>query len=240
MLTKNILDFFGYVFTSKNGENVLNIVKWIQNNVNAVLVIMILLILLYVGYLKRKKRKYSIEAIWAEEEVNRVRNVANIQKELEEILLEFRGIIYNNMTLIQEQIRFFTDEDSIKTDYMIEYKSNTEKIKELLCQIVNVEGIQIYAQRNRHMYTQLVLLEILPLLSDKTIFINIDKVSKSYIAKNCKTAKDLCESYSYGVSFINGINRFLRFSYKKRRQYNKIALHIADADYLGGIAEKMK
>lgn len=240
VLNRNIHGFFGYIFTLENVEAVLNIVKWVQNNVNAILVIIIVLISFHIGILKRKKRKYSIEAIWAEEEADRVRNVAKIQKELEDTLLKFRADISNNMTNIQEQIRFFTDAASIKTEHMIEYQETTDKIKELLHRIVEVEGIQIYAQRNWRMYTQLTILEILPSLSDKKTFIEIDRLSQTYIEKNCKTVEDLCKSYSYGVAFINGINRFLRFSYKKRKQYNKIVLHIADADYLGGIAEKIK
>ena len=95
------------------------------------------------------------------------------------------------------------------------------------------------AQRNWHMYTQLIILEILPSLYEKN-FIKICRLSPIYIRNNCKNVDDLCEAYSYGVAFINGINRFLRFSYKKRKQYNRIVLHIADADYLSDIVEKTK
>lgn len=238
-LSRKIYGLFRYIFTLENAEAVLDIVKYVQDNVNAILVTMIVLILLYVGILKRKKRKYSIEAIWAEEEADRVRSVAKTQKELEDTLLKFRDVISNNISIIEEQIRFYTDATSIKTGHMIECQEIMDKIMELLNGIVEVEGIQIYAQRNWHMYTQLIILEILPSLYEKK-FINICRLSPIYIRNNCNTVKDLCEAYSYGVAFINGINRFLRFSYKKRKQYNRIVLHIVDADYLGGVLEKTK
>ena len=239
VLSSNIYGLVRYIFTSENAEAALKIVKYVQDNVNAILVTMIVLILLYVGILKRKKRKYSIEAIWAEEEADRVRSVAKTQKELEDTLLKFRDVISKNISIIEEKIRFYTDAPSIKTEDMIECQEIIEQIKELLNGIVEVEGIQIYAQRNWHMYTQLMILEILPLLYEK-IFINICRLCPIYIRNNCKTVDDLCEAYSYGVAFINGINRFLRFSYKKRKQYNRIVLHIADADYLSDIVEKTK
>ncbi|MBD9036731.1 MAG: hypothetical protein EGR42_00965 [[Eubacterium] rectale] len=239
VLSSNIYGLFRYIFTSENAEAALKIVKYVQDNVNAILVTMIVLILLYVGILKRKKRKYSIEAIWAEEEADRVRSVAKTQKELEDTLLKFRDVISKNISIIEDEIRFYTDATSIKTEGMIECQEIIDKIKELLNGIVEVEGIQIYAQRNWHMYTQLIILEILPSLYEKK-FINICRLSPIYIRNNCKTVDDLCEAYSYGVAFINGINRFLRFSYKKRKQYNRIVLHIADADYLSNIVEKTK
>lgn len=212
-LSRNIYGSLRYIFTSENAEAVLHIAKYVQDNVNKILVTIIVLTLLYIEILKRKKRKYSIEAIWAEEEADRVCSVAKTRKELEDMLLKFRDVIANNISIIEEQIRFYTDAASIKTEHMIECQEIIDKIKELLNGIVDVEGIQIYAQRNWHMYTQLIILEILPSLYEKII--NICRLSPIYIGNNCKTVEDLCAAYSYGVAFINGINRFLRFSYKK-------------------------
>ena len=120
VLSSNIYGLVRYIFTSENAEAALKIVKYVQDNVNAILVTMIVLILLYVGILKRKKRKYSIEAIWAEEEADRVRSVAKTQKELEDTLLKFRDVISKNISIIEEKIRFYTDAPSIKTEDMIE------------------------------------------------------------------------------------------------------------------------
>ena len=67
------------------------------------MIVVIVLISLYIGFLKRIKRKYSLEEIWAEEDAEKVRKVAKIQKELEDTLLFLRAKLYENMNSIQEQ-----------------------------------------------------------------------------------------------------------------------------------------
>lgn len=242
---KKIGDFFKKLkfdkafdtFTSKAIEGI----DWIQNNVNLVLVLIIVVFSLYIGWLKRKKRRYSIEAVWAKEDAERVKKVAKIQKELEDSLLELRHEICSNMVAIREILLCLKEDDSLASEHierLNDYSQTTDRIKKLLNKISKVEGIQIYAQRNKKMYLQLTILELRPSLSDKSAFINLDRVSKSYIASNCTNKRDLYKSYAYGVAFMNGINRFLSFSYKKRRQYNKIVMHITDVEYLKSIVSE--
>lgn len=213
---------------------------WIQENVNVLLIVLIVLMSFYVGFLKREKRKYSIEAVWAEEDEDRIKNVAKIQKSIETDLLEIRGYIYKNLIILQEQIRWYTKEENLKLDRLVDYKEKSDALKSFMWNITEIEGIEIYAKRNRKMYVQLILLDLLPSLSSKKTFAKLDWMSKKYIEDTCKSKEELCKAYAYGVGLMNGINRFLKFSYKKRHQYNKIVLHIADADYTGGVFEKIK
>ena len=159
---------------------------------------------------------------------------------MESVLLDIRGDIYQNLKILQEQARFFTGEENIKFDKIIDYSKKTDELKQLMWEITNNNGIQIYAKRNRRLYVQLSMLDLLPSLTDKKRFIELDYLSLKYISNNCKNEEDMCETYARGVALMNGINRFLKFSYKKRNQYNKVVLHIADSDYLGGIIEKIK
>lgn len=243
---KRIGDFFKNLELEKTFDlitaKVIEGIDWIQNNVNVVLVLIIVVFSLYIGWLKRKKRRYSIEAIWAKEDSVRVKKVAKIQKKLEDSLLELRHEINSNMVAIREILLCLKEEDSLTSghlDRLNDYSQTTDRIKKLLSKISKIEGIQIYAQRNKKMYLQLTILELLPSLSDKSTFINLDKVSKSYIDANCTNKNDLCKSYAYGVAFMNGINRFLSFSYKKRRQYNKIVMHITDVEYLKSVVSEV-
>lgn len=189
MLRTSIITFFNNIFTVENGEFALKILKWIQDNVNALLIIVIVLISLYIGFLKRIKRKYSLEEIWAEEDAEKVRKVAKIQKELEDTLLFLRAELYENMNSIQEQIRLFSDDYCVKTEQIKDYSKITDKIKELLHDIVKVQGGQIYVQRNMRIYTQLTILEIVPLLVDNKTTIQLDRLSKDCIKKIVKPEK---------------------------------------------------
>lgn len=214
--------------------------SWSQENINVLLIILIVLISLYVGFLKREKRKYLIEAVWAEEDEDRIKNVAKIQKSIETDLLEIRGSIYKNLIILQEQIRWYTKEENLKLDRLVDYKDKSDELKSFMWNITEIEGIEIYAKRNRKVYVQLMLLDLLPSLSSKKTFAKLDCMSKKYIEDTCKSKEELCKAYAYGVGLINGINRFLKFSYKKRHQYNKIVLHITDSDYIGGVFDKIK
>lgn len=221
-------------------KNIITVFDWIQKNVNVLLVLIVVLLSLYIGWLKRKKKKYEIEAIWAEEDADRARKVAKLQKELENTLLQCRHDIYQNMIVIREKLGCVNGKDEIELNQTNDYSATTDKIKELLISISKVEGNQIYAKRNEKMYVQLTILELLPSLSDKKCFIVLDRLSKSYIENNCKNRKDLCREYAYGVALMNGINRFLKFSYKKRKQYNRIMMHITNTGYIKGVIENLK
>lgn len=237
---KSIVCFFMDIPFDIIGEYLICALKWIQENVNVILVLLIVVISAYIGLLKKKKRKYSIEAVWAEEDEEHIKEIARIQKKVESVLLDIRGDIYQNLKILQEQARFFTGEENIKFDKIIDYSKKTDELKQLMWEITNNNGIQIYAKRNRRLYVQLSMLDLLPSLTDKKRFIELDYLSLKYISNNCKNEEDMCETYARGVALMNGINRFLKFSYKKRNQYNKVVLHIADSDYLGGIIEKIK
>lgn len=237
---KLLSEIFNGSFINLIGNNTLNLLDWIQNNINTLLLLIVVLLSLYIGWLKKKKKMYAIEAIWAEEDADRVREVAKLQKELEDSLLKCRYDIYDNMTKIREKLSCTIDNDEISVPKMNDYSETTDKIKDLLLDISKIKGIQIYAQRNRRIYVQLTILELLPFLSDKKYFISLERLSKKYIENNCKNRKDLCKEYAYGVAFLNGIYRFLQFSNRKRKQYNRIVMRITDTDYLKSIIDNVK
>ncbi len=222
------------------GTAMLNFSNWVNSNINFLLILLILLISFYVEFLKRKERKYSIEAVRASEDEERIKRVAKIQKSVETELLEIRGCIYQNLEILQEQIRHYIKEDEIKFDRLVDYESKSDELKTFMWNITEAEGIPIYVQRNRKMYVQLSLMGLHPSISNKKTYIELDCLSKKFIEKSCKSKNELCEVYAYGVGLMNGINRFLKFSYKKKHQYNKLILHITDSSYVGEIFEKVK
>lgn len=254
IIVMTVFYFKGYISFSKIGKwicsifdvaavidavskTAITVFEWIQNNVNLFLVVIVILLSLYIGWQKRKRRKYAIEAVWAEAEADRIRKVADIQKKLEEELIQFKSDLYHNMLIIRDAIRCTNDSEIAQIPCLKDYSGTTDEIKKLLSEITEVEGWQVFFQRNKRMYVQLTILELLPSFSDEKYFINLERLSKTYIEKYCKKKSDLFKSYAYGIAFMNGINRLLQFSYKKRKQYNRIVMHITDADYLKSIFE---
>lgn len=211
-----------------------DITKWLQNNVNEILVIVVIFLAIYVKILKRKKRKYLMEEIWAEEDKHRIKEIAKIQKNIETELFEIRKNVYENLKVIQEQISYYSKNKKIEFNHLVDYGRNTDIVKNYMDQIVYSGGTQIYVARNMKMYIQLLMLGLWPELSSETINI----CSKKYIEKNCKTKHDLYETYAVGVTIINGINRILKFSYRKRKQHNRITFKMMDVSYTNKVIDK--
>lgn len=234
-----IVNTFGMLATPKLGEIILYALKWGLNNINAALVLLIIVISAYAAFLKLQKRKYTLEAVWAEDDQTRIKEVARIQAELEDDLLQLRASVFFNLRLIQKMIRFHKDGKPIQNNHLEDYHETTDRIKKHLREISEQKGITIYSKRNAPIYTQLALLDLLPSLSNGSeTFTVLEYANKPYVNKRTET-QELLESYAYGISIINGIGRFLRFSYKKRDRYTKISFRISDTDYVNNVIEKI-
>ena len=224
-------------------------ISLIQNNASTIILLVVLLTSIYIGFIEHKKRRLSIEAVWAEEEADRVRKVAGIQKEMENMLLMLRVDIYKNMKSIRRIIGAYRKrrdpdnteqlEKSIEI-YLIDYQDTTNKINDLLVRLHEAGGNRIFIQRNMQICTQLELIDLLPTLTDKATLLVLNKLSKGYVKQSCKTTEDLCKVYAYGVSIYNGITRFLKFSYKKNKQYNRLIASVEDARYIETVAKKIE
>ncbi len=221
-------------------DNIKGVLLWMGNNVNSVLIIIIVVLAIYFLMIQRKKRKFTIEAIWAEENEEKIREVAKIQKELEIKLRILYECILDNMCQIQDKIRRNEDSIELKQKTSDIYEQTIDEIKELLCKITEVDGVEIFVKRNMPMYTQLAMFDLLPSLTGKLAFVKLNYLSIKEINDGCHSKEELCNRYCDGVSFLNGIRRLLRFSYKKRNKYNKILLHYSAVNYLSDVAFKLK
>lgn len=86
----------------------------------------------------------------------------------------------------------------------------------------------------------MVLLGLLPVLSDTASLFWLEKFTATRIDKDCTTRESLIKSWSYGIATINGIERFLKFSYSNRMRYKRIVTKISAISYLEEMAEKVK
>lgn len=220
----------------------------ISENGNLLLIIVIVFLAIYAMYERKKIAAYRLEAIWGNDAIN-VKQVAERQKEIENILFCLSRKIYNNLSKIKQNIRLIEARKCTNDSYLInEYEDFTEeveKIKKLLVEIWDIPyGITIYTKHNRKAVVQLRILGLL--LSDKVGYIELDECNKTALSKidttqdNEKLKKEFMIKWMHCIAQINGITRYLKYMNKKMKKYRRLVTNITDMKELKGIIENIK
>lgn len=202
----------------------------------------------YAMYERKKIATYQLEAIWGKDATN-VKQVADRQKAIEDILFCLRVKIYNNSCVIKQNIRFIEARKHTNDSYLIsryeDYTTEIVQIKKLLAEIWNIPyGITIYAKHNRKAFVQLRILELL--LSDNIGHIELDECNKPALIKidltqsNSELKREFMIKWTHCISQVDGITRYLKYMNKKMMRYQRLITNVTDVKELKEIVENIK
>ena len=230
------------------GAIIESLVSFISENGNVILLIVFVSLAVYAMYERKKIATYQLEAIWGKDATN-VKQVADRQKAIEDILFCLRVKIYNNSCVIKQNIRFIEARKHTNDSYLIiryeDYTTEIEQIKKLLAEIWNIPyGITIYAKHNRKAFVQLRILELL--LSDKIGHIELDECNKPELIKidltqsNSELKREFMIKWMHCISQVDGITRYLKYMNKKMMRYQRLITNVTDVKELKEIVENIK
>lgn len=215
---------------------------------DVILLIVFVSLAVYAMYERKKIATYQLEAIWGKDATN-VKQVADRQKAIEDILFCLRVKIYNNSCVIKQNIRFIEARKHTNDSYLIsryeDYTTEIEQIKKLLAEIWNIPyGITIYAKHNRKAFVQLRILELL--LSDNIGHIELDECNKPALIKidltqsNSELKREFMIKWTHCISQVDGITRYLKYMNKKMMRYQRLITNVTDVKELKEIVENIK
>jgi hypothetical protein len=230
------------------GAIIESLVSFISENGNVILLIVFVSLAVYAMYERKKIATYQLEAIWGKDATN-VKQVADRQKAIEDILFCLRVKIYNNSCVIKQNIRFIEARKHTNDSYLIsryeDYTTEIEQIKKLLAEIWNIPyGITIYAKHNRKAFVQLRILELL--LSDNIGHIELDECNKPALIKidltqsNSELKREFMIKWTHCISQVDGITRYLKYMNKKMMRYQRLITNVTDVKELKEIVENIK
>lgn len=230
------------------GAIIESLVSFISENGNVILLIVFVSLAVYAMYERKKIATYQLEAIWGKDATN-VKQVADRQKAIEDILFCLRVKIYNNSCVIKQNIRFIEARKHTNDSYLIsryeDYTTEIVQIKKLLAEIWNIPyGITIYAKHNRKAFVQLRILELL--LSDNIGHIELDECNKPALIKidltqsNSELKREFMIKWTHCISQVDGITRYLKYMNKKMMRYQRLITNVTDVKELKEIVENIK
>lgn len=229
------------------GELVSEVISFCTEYGNVLLIVAIILLAIYAKYIKRKSRKYEFEAIWEKESENDIIQVAQKQREIEESLLSIMNPIYKNNLYCRDELKRL---DACKTEAMFvdspdgyeDYSSEISTIKEKLREIFECTGgYSIYVTHNTNMLLQLSLLGLIPRKEFK--YFELDECNKHSFAKvkDSQNKKQfLLYKWMFGVAVLNGIERCLKDSARRKKGYSRLRLSVEAHERLSDIVQKIK
>lgn len=223
------------------------IIDFCTENSNILLVGVIILLALYSKYIKKKGKKYEFEAIWKRESADDVEKVAKNQKIIEKTLSSLTYPIYKNLLCCRENIKRFDACDgnyesvTLLNEYE-DFSADISTIKECLKEISSCdEGATIYRNHNKNMMLQLKLLGLFP--RTEFIYFELDECNKQKFEVR-DTGANLRAYLKYkwglGIAVLNGLDRVLYDSAKRKYGYNRLLLSIESHERISDMVEKIK
>lgn len=224
-----------------------NVIDFISKNGNAILIALIILLALYARHLRHKSKKYKFESIWNSEAEEDIKKVAEMQRIIEQSLYSLRTSVYKNTRYCKENIRrLIANENDPKKAHLVsnyeDYSNEIEIIKKQLIEIANLtSGISIYATHNKKRFLQLNLLGLLP--SNKIIYFELAECNKNSLEQieldeNAK--KIFLHKWMFGIAILNGLERLLKDSSRRKYDYNKLLLSTEAHEGMSKMIESIK
>ena len=215
--------------------NIQQVYEYIRSNGSAILIVIITLLALYILYIKKRISHFVFEEIWAKENLERIKPIAEKQIEIAELLLEIGMPVYRNCVACKDNIQRIDHAIKYSHDFSVQYSfedyiSIVDGIKERIKYIEENKGKKQYLKYNAAVLFQLQILG----LTDSSNMIQwrgIGSCSKNEIEKhvkniNTKNLKEIREELFYCwvncIVILNGIDRYQYYISKRMNKYGKL------------------
>lgn len=232
-----------------------NAYQYITDNGSAILLVIIVLLSLYIFYIKKKSASYEFEDIWAKEESEKIKDIADKQIEISNILLEIRPIVYENceecrscIRQIDYQIKWPSPNNYSLWYNFQEYDAKVNEIKDKIKFIEENNGKRLFRKYNKDMWFQLFMLRLTN-SDNKYQWDGIGSCSKNEI-EHClndlsferikKTRNSMLSCWTGCISTINGIERYLFYISKRRKRHSKLRSSLNNVKSIKEIANDIK
>lgn len=214
--------------------------EYLSTNGSAILLVIIALLSSYIYWMKKKNRAYQFEKIWISEEKEKIKEIADTQIEILNLLLKVRPIIYKNCEACSSCVRqidciikFKSEDYSLQYDFQ-EYRSIVEDIKDKIKFIEDNNGRRLFVKYNKRIWFQLFLFGLTD-SKKEYLWHGIGSCDKTYLEQDVSdlnenniklTRESMFSCWTSCISVLNGIQRYLIYISKRKSKHIKLLANL--------------
>ena len=235
-----------------------NVYQYVIENGSAILIIVIVLLSFYIFLLKGKTTRYQFEKVWAEEENEKIKEIADAQKEIQKILFCIRPIVYKNSEQCCNLVRQVDCQKKYPLDNKVtfsltyHFEDYEDQVEEIIKQMKFIEennGRELFKKYNSDMWFQLFMLRLTDSNtkyrfdgifdgSKKSLEVQLEQENKVKDIK--KIRSNMYSKWTGCISVINGIERYLSYANKRKIRHRRLSKSMVSAESIKEIAKDIK